>query len=193
MIGIIDYNAGNITSVINALNRLGVESMLSDKPEDLVKADRLILPGVGHAQPAMQSLHEKKLDALLCDYQKPVLGICLGLQLLCSYSEEGNTTCLGIFKTEVKRFPDTGIVPHMGWNNLQTMNSPLFSGLDIKSNDVYFVHGYYASCCQETIARCNYLVDFSAALQRDNYYAVQFHPEKSAEVGEQILKNFLHL
>lgn len=192
MIVIIKYNAGNTASVKNAVERLGYACKVTDDKDEIVSADKVIFPGVGEASSAMRYLKRKGLDNIIADLHQPVLGICLGLQLMCRHSEEGNTSCLGIFDTEVKKFPTLDIVPHMGWNNLFDTRGPLFDGF--RENDtVYFVHGYYAEICAETIAKCRYIVPFSAALQHKNFYATQFHPEKSGPVGEKILKNFLKL
>jgi glutamine amidotransferase len=192
MIAIVKYNAGNISSVKNALDRLQVESVISDDPEVLQAADKVIFPGVGEASTAMEYLRERGLDKVLISLQQPVLGICLGLQLMCEWSEEGNTTALGIFATRVKKFPPEDKVPHIGWNSFNKLEGPLFK--DIKStDDVYYVHSYYAEVNPETIGTCNYITEFACALQNDNFYATQFHPEKSADVGELILKNFLAL
>ena len=192
MIAIVKYNAGNTRSVENAVKRLGYECIVTDDVQQLQQAGKVIFPGVGEAASAMAYLEEKGLDVVIKSLQQPVLGICLGLQLLCRSSEEGNTKGLGIFDAVVKKFPPQDIVPHMGWNNLSECDSPLFKG--ITSNDnVYFVHSYYAEVSVDTIAQCNYILPFSAALQKDNFYAVQFHTEKSGAVGEQILKNFLVL
>ncbi len=192
MIAIIKYNAGNIASVQNALNRLGYESILTDDKNEILNADKVIFPGVGEASSAMNYLREKNLDQVILSIKKPFLGICLGLQLMCEYSEEGNTKCLGIFNSTVKEFPKTEKVPHMGWNNLTDTKGILFEGIQPNS-DVYFVHSYYAEINSQCIAKCNYIQPFSAAMQKDNFYATQFHPEKSADIGEQILKNFLAL
>lgn len=192
MIAIIKYNAGNIKSVENALNRLGYKCMVTDDEETIRKAEKVIFPGVGEASSAMQYLKEHKLDILIKSLKQPTLGICLGQQLMCSYSEEGDTTCLGIFDATVKKFPPEDLVPHMGWNNLENLKGPLLYGISEHDN-VYFVHSYYAELCQETIATCNYILPFGAAMQKNNFYATQFHPEKSAAVGERILKNFLEL
>jgi len=192
MIAIVHYNAGNTRSVTNALERLGYEARVTDDPAQIRQAEKVILPGVGEAASAMHYLKEKRLDRLLPALDQPVLGICLGLQLMCRYSEEGDTPGMAIFDTEVKRFPPGGRVPHMGWNNLQQVSGALFAGIDPQT-DVYFVHSYYAACCAHTVARSDYLLPFSAALQHNNFYAVQFHPEKSAGTGAEILKNFLTL
>ena len=192
MIAILKYNAGNIASVKNAVERLGYECVITDNPEELRKAEKVIFPGVGEASTAMNYLTANGLDKLFRTFTQPVLGICLGLQLMCRHSEEGNVDCLGIFDADVKRFPPTDIVPHMGWNNLSETKTPLFNGF-AKEDTVYFVHSYYAEICDETIAQCDYILPFSAAMQKGNFYATQFHPEKSASVGERILKNFLEL
>lgn len=192
MIAIIRYNAGNIQSVENALHRLGYACTITDDPSIINTADKVIFPGVGEASSAMQYLRERYLDEVIRNITQPFLGICLGQQLMCRLSEEGDTTCLGIFDTEVKLFPPEDKVPHIGWNNFQQLEGVLFDGVDTDS-DVYFVHSYYAKLCAETVATCDYIVPFSAALHKDNFYATQFHPEKSADVGEQILKNFLEL
>ena len=192
MIAIVKYNAGNIRSVQNALTRLGYESIITDKASELLNADKVIFPGVGEASSAMKYLTEKGLDKILLTIEKPMLGICLGLQLMCKYSEEADTTCLGIFDTNVKKFPSTCKVPHMGWNSFIDTKSSLFKGID-HNNDVYYVHSYYAEINEQTIASCDYILPFGTAMQKDNFYATQFHPEKSADIGEQILKNFLEL
>lgn len=192
MIAIIKYNAGNIQSVQNALNRLGYESVITDDRAVILAADKVIFPGVGEASSAMQYLKERALDQVISKVTQPFLGICLGLQLMCKSTEEGKTKCLGIFDAEVKLFPSNDKVPHMGWNNFSQIKGKLFDGIAIQ-NDVYYVHSYYAELCNDTTAICNYIKPFSAAMQKDNFYATQFHPEKSAEIGEQILKNFLAL
>lgn len=192
MIAIIKYNAGNITSVKNAVERLGYDCRVTDEISEIRSAEKVIFPGVGEAGSAMMHLKSKRLDEIIQSLVQPTLGICLGLQLMCRHSEEGNTKCLGIFDAEVKKFPATDIVPHMGWNNLNMEGSPLFTGFG-KEDTVYFVHSYYAEICSETIARCDYILPFSAAMQKDNFYATQFHPEKSGDVGERILRNFLEL
>jgi len=192
MIAIIKYNAGNIRSVQNALTRIGEKSIVTDDLSILAEASKVILPGVGEAGTAMQYLEDRKLDHFILNTKKPFLGICLGLQLMCQHSEEGDTTCIGIFDTIVKKFPDRAKVPHMGWNNFEKLDSPIFNKVD-SLDDVYYVHSYYADICQDTVATCDYITPFSSALQKDNYYATQFHPEKSASVGEQILMNFMKL
>ncbi len=192
MVTIIQYNAGNIRSVENALHRLGCRSVITDIPEEIRRADKVIFPGVGEAGSAMAYLRERGLDELIRRLKQPVLGICLGLQLMCKHSEEGNTPCLGIFEPEVRKFPPGGKIPHMGWNNFTCAGGKLFQGIE-PSEDVYFVHGYYADPCPHTTAVCDYILPFSAALEKDNFFAVQFHPEKSATTGEKILKNFLAL
>lgn len=192
MIAIIRYNAGNITSVKNAVERLGYHCKVTGDIGELLSADKVIFPGVGEAGSAMTYLKNRALDKAIQSLTQPVLGICLGLQLMCRHSEEGDTQCLGIFDTEVKKFPATDIVPHMGWNNLEVKEDPLFSNFN-KDDTVYFVHSYYAEICAETIARCNYILPFSAGMRKGNFYATQFHPEKSGGVGENILKNFLKL
>ena len=193
MIAIIKYNAGNIQSVRNALKRLGYDSIITDNKEEILEAKKVIFPGVGEASSAMNYLKENGLDQVINSITKPFLGICLGLQLMCEKSEEGNTKCLGIFDTEVKRFPPIDKVPHMGWNNLKpSAKSELLSNINV-SDDVYYVHSYYAERCPDTVATCDYITQFSAVLQKNNFFATQFHPEKSADIGEQILKNFLKL
>lgn len=192
MIAIIDYNAGNISSVQNALERIGYDSIITRDKNLISKSSKVIFPGVGQASNAMKYLKEYGLDSLLKNLEQPFLGICLGMQLMCNSSEEGSTQCLGIFNTEVKLFPATEKVPHMGWNDLSQLKGELFTGIKA-FDDVYFVHSYYAGLCKNTIAQCDYILPFSAALQKDNFYGTQFHPEKSATVGEQILKNFLKL
>lgn len=192
MIAIIKYNAGNIRSVQNALKRLGCESIITDDKNEILSADRVIFPGVGEASSAMSYLKNKELDRLIKILKQPVLGICLGLQLMCRFSEEGNTDCMNIFNVSVKRFPPMDKVPHMGWNNFSRLKENVFSGIS-KIDNVYFVHSYYAEIGPDTIAECDYILPFSAAIHKDNFYAMQFHPEKSANVGERILKNFLEL
>lgn len=194
-VAIVKYNAGNIYSVVNALKRLGITPELTDDAEILSKADRVLFPGQGEAGSTMSYLQTHKLDLLIKDLKQPVLGICIGQQLMCSHSEESDTDCLGIFDTEVLRFNPArheDKVPHMGWNTLTEMKSPLFE--HVQANDfVYFVHSYYVPVNPFTIAVSDYITPFSAALHKDNFYATQFHPEKSGSVGERILKNFLDL
>jgi glutamine amidotransferase len=192
MIAVIDYNAGNIQSVRFALNRLGIEPLLTNDREQLLKAEKVIFPGVGEAGTAMKFLKEKKLDQLIPQLSQPVLGICLGLQLMCQHSEESNTDCLSIFPVKVKKFNPVLKVPHVGWNSIGKLNSALFRDCN-ENSFVYYVHSYYAEAGEHTIAETNYINPFSAALQKNNFYAVQFHPEKSSAIGEQILKNFLAL
>jgi len=192
MIAIIKYSAGNIKSVQNALTRLGYESTITDKPAEILNSEKVIFPGVGEASSAIRYLKERGLDTLIISLTQPVLGICLGLQLMCRYSEEGDTTCLGIFDSDVRLFPPVEKIPHMGWNNCMTLKGELFNGITIK-DDLYYVHSYYAEISSCTIATCDYIIPFSAAMQKGNFYATQFHPEKSAEIGEKILKNFLEL
>lgn len=192
MVVILKYNAGNITSVSNAVKRLGYDVVASDEEAVLAKADKVIFPGVGEADSAMKYLRERGLDKVIKNLKQPVLGICLGLQLLCKHSDEGNTEGIGVFDTDVKLFPPKDIVPHMGWDNFTSLKGELFKGITTDMN-VYFVHSYYAEACKETIGITDYILPFSSALQKDNFYATQFHPEKSADVGRQILKNFLEL
>ena len=192
---IIKYNAGNVRSVQFALERLGVNALLSDDAETILSADKVIFPGVGEASSAMAYLKERNLDRVITEVKQPFLGICLGMQLMCSYSEENNTTCLGIFKVEVKRFTPTersAKVPQIGWNSIFDLKTQLFDNVD-ENSFCYFVHSYYASYGEHTIATTDYCGQYSAALHRDNFYGVQFHPEKSADVGDTILKNFLNL
>ena len=194
---IIKYNAGNIESVKNALARLNITAKITDDHDQIRNADKVIFPGVGEASTTMDYLRKNGLDELIVSLKQPVLGICLGLQLMCSYSEENNTECLGIFDEKVQRFaPKSGEefitkVPHMGWNKIRNLKSRLFSELD--NPYVYFVHSYYAAVGGHTIATCDYIGEFSAALHRDNFYATQFHPEKSGTIGAKILENFIKL
>ena len=193
-VAIVKYNAGNIYSVVNALKRLGVEPLLTDDAEQLGKADRVVFPGQGEARGAMEYLRARGLDKVIRSLRQPVLGICIGQQLLCRHSEEGDTECIGIFDTEVKRFQPQhheDKVPCMGWNKLYDTSSPLMQNVD--EQYVYFVHSYYVPVCLETIAKADYILPFSAAMHKDNFYACQFHPEKSGRVGERIIKNFLEL
>lgn len=192
-VAIVKYNAGNIQSLTFALNRLGVDPVVSDEPEVLKSADKVIFPGQGEASSAMRSLQEKRLDEVLKHLDQPFLGVCLGMQLMCAASEENNTTGLGIIPQKVLRFPDREVkVPHMGWNDITSLSSVLMKGVKEHSY-LYFVHSYYVPLCEYTVAQCAYAHPFSAALQKENYYAVQPHPEKSAEAGMQILDNFLKL
>ncbi len=189
---IIDYGAGNIKSIQFAFKRLGIEAILSDNPEEIKKADKVIFPGVGEASSAMKKLKESGLDELIPQLNQPVLGICLGMQLMCNSTEEGDTEGLGIFDVDVKRFSNTVKVPQMGWNAISSLKSPLFDG--IKENDyMYLVHSYYAKNSSESIAKTDYELEYASALQKDNFYGVQFHPEKSGKSGEKILQNFLNL
>lgn len=192
MIAIIKYNGGNVNSVQNALNRLNADSVVTDDFETIRKADKVIFPGVGEASSTMKLLKEKGLDELIPTLKQPVLGICLGMQLMCGRNEEGNTFGMGIFDIEVKKFPSYDLVPHMGWNTFRNEESPLFSGRK-QWDDVYFVHSYYCELSDYTTSVCNYILAFSASLQKDNFFAVQFHPEKSGAAGNEILMNFLKL
>lgn len=189
---IIKYNAGNVVSVTNTLNRLGVEPVISDDPEVIKGADKVIFPGVGEASTAMEYLSARKLDKLIINLKQPFLGICLGQQLMCKHSEENNTDCLGIFDLNVIRFEQKLKVPHMGWNKLFDMTGPLFDGMPSDAF-IYFVHSYYCELGLETIAKSDYINQFSAALHRDNFYAIQGHPEKSGLTGQRFLENFLKL
>ena len=189
---IIDYGAGNIKSIQFAFKRLGVEAKLSNIPEEILAADKIIFPGVGEASNAMQKLKESGLDVLIPKLKQPVLGICLGMQLLCNYTEEGDTKGLGVFNTNIKRFSNKVKVPQIGWNIITNLKSMLFNGIS-DGEYMYLVHSYYAEICKETISVTNYNYNYSSALQKDNFYGVQFHPEKSSIVGEQVLKNFLEL
>lgn len=194
-VAILKYNAGNVLSVQIALERIGIDAVLTDDHAALLSADRIIFPGVGEASSAMAYLREKNLDKVLLSCKQPVLGICLGMQLMCAYSEENDTNCLGIFKERVRRFKPTAAnekIPQMGWNNITDLNSSLFDGIQSGAY-CYFVHGYYADKGEHTIAVTSYCGEYSSALQRNQYYGVQFHPEKSAEVGMKILENFLKL
>jgi len=195
---IIKYNAGNIESVKNALSRLGISAEITADHDKIRAADKVIFPGVGEASTTMAYLRKKGLDKIIISLKQPVLGICLGLQLMCSYSEENNTTCLGIFEEEVKRFiPNFGEefiikVPHMGWNAIYNLSDKIFSNI-LEKEYVYFVHSYYAALGEHTIATCKYILPFSAALQKNNFFATQFHPEKSGKLGAEILKIFIAL
>ena len=191
-VAIIKYNAGNIQSVKFALNRIGVVPVLTDSIEEIQSADKVIFPGVGEASSAMKYLNEKALNKVISNLKQPVLGICLGMQLMCRFSEEGNTDCLGIFDQSVKQFKGDVKIPQIGWNNIYNLKGGLFKGVS-ENEFQYFVHGYYVGSGQSTIATTNYITEYSSALQKDNFYGVQFHPEKSAKAGEQILKNFIEL
>ena len=191
-IAIIDYGAGNVQSVLFALKRLGFEGTVTNDWNTIKSADKVIFPGVGEASSAMKMLQESGLDVLIPTLKQPVLGICLGMQLMCEHSEEGNTNGLGIFDVNVVKFSNEVKVPQMGWNTIYNLKTPLFEG--IKENEfMYLVHSFYAPLSENTIATTNYELEYSTALQRDNFYGVQFHPEKSGVFGEQIMKNFLNL
>ena len=199
-IAIIKYNAGNVQSVLYALQRLGINAVVTDDHEEIKTADKVIFPGVGNAASAMEYLRKNGLDTTIISLQQPVLGICLGLQLMCRYSEEGDTKCLGIFDVAVKKFKENHAeqnprrykIPHMGWNSIHDLKTTLFT--NVKENAfMYFVHSYYADLSDNTIATTDYIVPFSAAIHRDNFYGVQFHTEKSADAGIQIISNFLNL
>lgn len=192
MIAIIDYNAGNTKSVTFALQRLGVEPILTRDEAELRRADKIIFPGVGEASSTMSFLAELGLDGLIPSLTQPVLGVCLGMQLMCEYSDEGDTHGLGIFPHRVLKFPPEMKVPHMGWDNIINLKGSLFTA-DMEAGFAYFVHSYYVPLGSDTVAACDYIMPFSAALQKDNFYAVQFHPEKSGMLGTQILQNFLEL
>ena len=201
-VAIVKYNAGNIYSVVNALRRMGIEPLLTDDAEQLKAADRVFFPGQGHAAEAMEYLKARRLDEVIRDLKQPVFGICVGQQLLCKHSEEGNVDCIGIFNAEVKRFqPERheDKVPCMGWNKLELRIkseelrvNPIMEGLGDEPY-VYFVHSYYVPVCEETIATADYILPYSASMHKDNFYTCQFHPEKSGKVGEKILENFLQL
>jgi glutamine amidotransferase len=189
---IIKYNAGNVCSVEFGLQRLGLNAIVTDNAEAILSADKIIFPGVGAAGFAMDYLRERKLDTLIKNCTQPFLGICLGMQLLCNYSEENDTRCIGVFEESVKKFSGNIKVPQMGWNNIYDLQQPLFK--DLKEEEyVYFVHSYYVEKSLHTAATANYNIEYSAAIQKDNFYAVQFHPEKSGKAGEKILKNFIEL
>jgi glutamine amidotransferase len=189
---IIKYNAGNTQSVSFALQRLGIAPVISDDPDIIQSADKVIFPGVGEASTAMHYLKARKLDQVIPNLKQPVLGVCLGLQLMCTHSEENDTSCMNIFPVKVKRFPPADKVPHMGWNLLENMQGPLFADL-AEQPFVYYVHSYFAEISEFTIASSTYILPFSAALHKDNFYALQAHPEKSSNPGSQILQNFLNL
>lgn len=192
-VGIVKYNAGNIESVKNALNRLGVESIVTDNDKILQAVDKVIFPGVGEASTAMDYLRKRNLDKVIKSLKQPVLGICLGMQLLCGNSEENDTNCLGLLPNKVRKFT-SGIIkiPHIGWNTITNLKGKLFNGID-EGSYVYFVHSYFVENSLETTATCSYEVDFSVAIEHKNFYATQFHPEKSGRIGASILENFLNL
>lgn len=206
-VAIVKYNAGNIYSVVNAMRRLGIDPIVTDDAERLKKADRVLFPGQGQAREAMEYLKAHRLDLVIRDLRQPVLGICVGQQLLCRHSEEGDVDCIGIFDVDVKRFlPNRheDKVPAMGWNQIHDLKSPLYKGMgNVESGSVgkdvltapyaYFVHSYYVPLCEQTIATADYILPYSASLHKDNFYTCQFHPEKSGAVGEKILKNFLEI
>ena len=189
---IIDYGAGNIQSIKFALERLGYEGKLSHDAEEIMAADKVIFPGVGEASSAMRKLQSTGLDKIIPQLKQPVLGICLGMQLMCNRSEEGNTTGLGIFDVDVVHFENSLKVPHIGWNRIKHLKTALFERIS-ENEFVYLVHSFYAPVCAETIAKCDYGVNYSSALKKGNFYGVQFHPEKSSSAGEKILENFLKL
>jgi len=194
-VAVIKYNAGNIYSVVNALRRLGIEPLVTDDPVEIQNADCVLFPGQGEAAYTMKYLRANKLDQLICDLKQPVLGICIGMQLMCRHSEEGDTDCLGIFDADVKRFEAKDHydkIPHMGWNSLTELKSPLYKGIS-EGQFVYFIHSFYVPQNQFSIADCNYIQPFCASMHKDNFYATQFHPEKSGRVGEQIIQNFIDL
>ena len=188
---VIKYNAGNIRSVLFALERIGVDAIVTDDHDEIRSADRVIFPGVGEASSAMKYLKEKGLDTLISSLKQPVLGICLGMQLMCKHSEENDTECLGIFDQTVRLFPQEGFkIPQIGWNNITHLKTNLFKGVS-EDAYMYFVHSYYVEKCDNAIALTDYISEYSSAVQKDNFYAVQFHPEKSGEAGQLILENFI--
>ena len=192
MIAVVKYNAGNIRSVQTSVERLGYECLITDNAADLERADKVILPGVGEAGSAMKHLRECGLDSVIRKLRQPVLGICLGLQLLCKWSDEGETECLGIYDAVVRKLPPGDKVPHMGWDNFRWMSGDLFRGVS-SENDVYYVHSYCTGINEHTVAEAFYIIPFSAAMRKDNFWSTQFHPEKSGETGLKILRNFLML
>lgn len=194
-VAVVKYNAGNIFSVMSALQRLGIDATLTDDKEVLRGADKIVFPGQGEAGNTMAYLHQHGLAQLIKDLKQPLLGICIGMQLMCAHSEEGDTPCLGIFDAPVVKFrpePNSEKIPHMGWNSIREVKSPIFDP-SLENEYVYFVHSYYVPLTEHTVATTDYVQPFSAALQKDNFYATQFHPEKSGSVGERILTNFLNL
>ena len=191
-LSIVNYGAGNIKSIQFAFQRLGYEAILTDNPEEIRTSDKVIFPGVGEASSAMIKLKQSGLDQLIPTLKQPVLGICLGMQLMCKHSEEGDTKGLGIFDVNVKRFSNQVKVPQMGWNTISNLKSDLFKGIKEKEH-MYLVHSYYAEQCEASIATSNYELEYASALENDNFYGVQFHPEKSSKAGEQLLKNFIEL
>jgi glutamine amidotransferase len=191
-VAVIKYNAGNIRSVDYALQRLGISPVVTDNAEEIIAADKVIFPGVGEASTAMAYLKDKNLDILIRNLKQPVLGICLGMQLLCTWSEEGDTTGIGIFNERVIKFKGNEKVPHMGWNTVAKPASPLFNNIP-ENSFFYFVHSFYAGCGSETIGTTTYINDFSSALHKNNFYGVQFHPEKSGVIGSRVLENFIKL
>ena len=191
-LSIVNYGAGNIKSIQFAFKRLGYDAVLTDNPNELISSDKVIFPGVGEASSAMKKLKETGLDVLIPQLKQPVLGICLGMQLMCNHTEEGDTNGLGIFNVNVKRFSNAVKVPQMGWNTVKNLKSDLFKGIN-EGDYMYLVHSYYAENCNEAIATSDYELEYASALENNNFYGVQFHPEKSSKVGEKLLQNFLEL
>ncbi len=191
-VAIVKYNSGNSCSVAFALERIGISALITSEIDEIKTADKIIFPGVGEASSAMKFLRDQKLDKVIVGLKQPVLGICLGMQLLCEKSEEGNTDCLGIFKQRVLKFSEENKVPQIGWNTISNLKSPILKNVK-EMEYMYFVHGYYAEKSVDTIASTNYGLEYSSALQKDNFYGVQFHPEKSSDAGQKILENFITL
>lgn len=191
-VAVIKYNSGNVQSVLFALERIGVKGILSDDPQEIISADKVIFPGVGEASSAMKFLKEKNLDILIKNLKQPTLGICLGMQLMCKHSEEGNTDCMEVFPLAVKQFKGELKTPQIGWNTIYDLKGKLFDGIN-ESEFMYFVHGYYAEIGNYTIAKTNYIQEYSSVLNKDNFFGVQFHPEKSSDAGQRIIENFLKL
>ncbi len=191
---IIKYNAGNVQSVMYALDRIGVSYKLTDSPNEILAAERIIFPGVGEASSAMKSLKENNLDQLIPNLKQPFLGTCVGMQLLCKYSEENDTVCLGVFENKILKFPKTiGFkIPQTGWNDIYSLQSPLLEGVE-ENSYVYYNHGYYAPVCEYTIGKTNYILEYSAVMQKDNFYACQFHSEISGDIGQKIFENFMKI